>query len=88
MTLHTVHKYNEAKEIFKSKFGGQQRQLRGYTDELENMPTIRNNGVDASEKFAEFVRVTVVVKLKAEGRSGELGDGALHGLLVKKLSKR
>ena len=88
MMLHTVHKYNEAKEIFKSKFGGQQRQPRGYTDELENMPTIHNDGVeDASEKFADFVRVTVV-KLKAEGHSGELGDGALHGLLVKKLSKR
>ena len=83
----SVHEYNEAKEILKSKFGGQRRQLRGYMDELENMPTIRNNDVDTFEKFADLVRVTVV-KLEAEGRSGELGDGALHSLLVKKLSER
>ena len=81
------HEYNEAKEILQSKFGGQRRQLRGYMDELENMPTIRNNDVDAFEKFADLVRVTVV-KLEAEGRTGELGDGALHSLLVKKLSER
>ena len=82
----SVHEYNEAKEILKSKFDGQRRQLRGYMDELENMPTIRND-VDAFEKFADLVRVTVV-KLEAEGRSDELGDGALHSLLVKKLSER
>ena len=56
-------------------------------DELDNMPTILNNDVDAFEKFADLVRVTVV-KLEAEGRSGVLGDGALHSLLVKKLSER
>ena len=81
------HEYNEAKEILRSKFCGQRRQLRGYMDELENMPTIRNSDVDTFEKFADLVQVTVV-KLEAEGRSGELGDGALHSLLVKKLSER
>ena len=81
------HEYNEAKEILQSKFGGQRQQLRGYMDELRSKPTIRNNDVDAFEKFADLVQVTVV-KLEAEGGSGKLGDGALHSLLVKKLSER
>ena len=54
-------------------------------DQLENMPKIHD--VDAFKKFDDLVWVTVV-KLKAEGRSGELGDGALHSLLVKKLLER
>ena len=29
-----------------------------------------------------------MVKLEAEGRTGELGDGVLHSLFVKKLSER
>ena len=79
--------YDEAKEIIRSKFGGQRRQLRGYMDELENMPTMRNNDVNAFEKFADLVRVTVA-KLKAENRESELGEGTLHRQLVKKLSDR
>jgi hypothetical protein len=50
-------------------------------DELENMLTMRNNDVNA------FERVTVA-KLKAENRESELGEGTLHGQLVKKLSDR
>ena len=38
------------------------------------------------EKFADLVRITVV-KLQAEGREGELGEGTLHSLLVKKLTE-
>ena len=38
------------------------------------------------EKFADLVRITVV-KLRAEGREGELGEGTLHSLLVKKLTE-
>ena len=79
--------YDEAKEIIRSKFGGQRRQLRGYMDELENMPTMRNNDVNAFEKFADLVRVTVA-KLKTENRESELGEGTLHRQLVKKLSDR
>ena len=33
-------------------------------------------------------RGVTVVKLQAEGRDGELGDGTLHSLLVKKLPDR
>ncbi len=51
------------------------------------MPTLKNNDIQSFEKFPDLVRVTIV-KLEAEGRSGELGDGALHSLLVKKLSER
>lgn len=83
----TAPEYNEAKEILKAKFGGQRRQLQAYLDQLENMPTLKNNDIQSFERFADLVRVTVV-KLEAEGRSGELGDGALHSLLVKKLSER
>ena len=50
------------------------------------MPPLRNNDVQGFEKFADLVRITVV-KLKAEGRYGELGEGTLHSLLVKKLAE-
>jgi len=79
--------YEEAKEILKSKFGGQRRQLRAYLDELENMVPLNNKDLRGFEKFADLVRVTVV-KLQAEGKSGELSDGTLHSLLVKNLTER
>ena len=72
--------YEEAKEILKTKFGVQPRQIRAYMDELE----IYYNDV---ENFADLVRVTVV-KLKAENRHAELGEGTLHNRLVKKLLAR
>lgn len=78
--------YEEAKEILIAKFGGQRRQLRAYMNQLEKMPQLRNNNVQGFEKFADLVRITVV-KLKAEGRNGELGEGTLHSLLVKKLAE-
>ncbi|CAB3989251.1 Hypothetical predicted protein, partial [Paramuricea clavata] len=71
--------YNEAKDIIQSKFGGERRQLRAYMEELEKT-------IDLSfDRFTDLVRVTVT-KLKAEGREAELGEGSLHGQLVKKLS--
>ena len=69
-----------------AKFGGQRRQLRAYMDQLEKMPQMRNNDVQGFEKFSDLVRITVV-KLKAEGRDGELGEGTLHSLLVRKLAE-
>ena len=78
--------YEEAKEILISKFGSQRRQLRAYLDQLEKMPQLRNNDVQGFEKFADLVRIAVV-KLKAEGRNGELEEGTLHSLLVKKLAE-
>ena len=53
-------------------------------DQLEQMPLIRCNDIYALEKFADLVRITVV-KLQAEGKDGELGDGTLHSLMLKKL---
>ncbi len=70
----TAPEYEEAKEILKSKYGGQRRQLRAYLDELEKWRH-------------DLVRVTVV-KLKAQGKEGKLGDGTLHSLLIKKLTER
>ena len=49
--------------------------------QLEQMPLIRSNDFNALEKFADLVRITVV-KLQAEGKDGELGDGTLHSLMV------
>ena len=75
--------YDEAKKILQTKFGGMRRLLRAYMDQLEKLPTIRINDVQALEKFVDLVGITVV-KLQAEGRDGELEDGTLHSLLVKK----
>ena len=83
----TVHEYEEAKEIFKTKYGGTRRLLRAYLDQLEQAPLIRSNDIHAVEKFVDLVRITVV-KLQAERRDGELEDGTLHSLLVKKLTNR
>ncbi|CAB4009494.1 Hypothetical predicted protein, partial [Paramuricea clavata] len=52
------YEYNEAKDILKYKFGGQRRQLQAYLDQLENMPTLKNNDIQSFEKFADLVRVT------------------------------
>ena len=79
----TAPEYEEAK----SKYGGARRLLRAYMAQLEQMPLIRSNDIHALERFAHLVRVTVV-KLQAEGRDGELTDGTLHSLLVKKLPDR
>ena len=70
--------YEEAKSILKTKFGGQRRQLRAYLDQLESLPQIKPRDTKDFERFADLVRVTVV-KLKAENRQGELGNGSLHG---------
>lgn len=78
--------YEEAKEILIAKFGGQRRQLQAYMDQLEKMPKMGNNDIQGFEKFADLIRITVV-KLRAEGRDGELGEGTLHSLLVKKLAE-
>ena len=60
------------------------RLLRAYLDQLEQAPLIRSNDIHAVEKFVDLVRITVV-KLQAERRDGELEDGTLHSLLMKKL---
>ena len=77
--------YEEAKKILEAKFGGQRRQLRAYLDDLEKMQPLRAADVQGFQCFTDLVRVTVV-KLQAEGKEGELGDGTLYSLLVKKLT--
>ena len=83
----TVHECEEAKEIVKTKYRGTRRLLRANLDQLEQAPLIRSNDIHALEKFVDLVRITVV-KLQAERRDGELEDGTLHSLLVKKLPNR
>ena len=78
--------YEEVKEILIAKFGGQRRQLRVYMVQLERMPQMKNNDVQGFQRFADLVCITVV-KLKAEGRDRELGEGTLHSLLVRKLAQ-
>ena len=72
----------EAKEILQSKFGGEQRKLQAYMDQIKKMPPLKSNDVQSLEQFADLVRIAVV-KLQAEGHGRELGEGALHSLLVK-----
>ena len=72
------------KNILKTKFGGERWQLCAYMDQLESIPQIKPRNINEFERFADLVRVTVV-KLKAENHQGELGNGSLHSLLVKKL---
>ena len=79
--------YEEAKNILKTKFGGERRQLGAYVDQLEIIPQIKPRDINEFERFADLIRVTVV-KLKAENHHGELGNGSLHSILVKKLSDR
>ncbi|CAB4027109.1 Hypothetical predicted protein, partial [Paramuricea clavata] len=74
--------YEEAKEILKTKFGGRRRQLQAYMDQLEALPSLKGSDVQGFERFANLVRITVV-KLQAEGRDGELGEGTLHVLSLK-----
>ena len=83
----SVHEYEEAKEILKTKYGGTRRLLRAYLDQLEQAPPIRSYDIHALEKFVDLVRITVV-KLQAERRDGELENGTLHSLRVKKLPDR
>ena len=81
----SVEEYEEAKEMLQSKFGGHRRQLQAYMDQLESMPPLKGHDVDGFERFADLVRITVV-KMKTDGRDGELGEGTLHSILVRKLT--
>ncbi|CAB4026159.1 Hypothetical predicted protein, partial [Paramuricea clavata] len=85
--LSLVDASNEPINLKMTKFGGQRRQLRAYMDELDSIPALRYNDVDNFERFADLVRVAVV-KLKAENRQAELGEGTLHNQLVRKLHDR
>ena len=79
--------YEEAKEILQAKYGGQRRQLQAYLDQLETMAPLKGSDLKSFEKFSDLVRVSVV-KLQAEGRDSELGEGTFHSLLVKKLTDK
>ena len=43
-------------------------------DQIEKMPPLKSNDVQSFERFADLFRIAVV-KLQAEERGGELGDG-------------
>ena len=51
-------------------------------DQIEKMPLLKSNDVQSFERFADPIRIAVVT-LQAEELGGELGEGALHSLLVK-----
>ena len=54
----------------------------------EGMVPLGNSDVSRGfERFSELVRVSVV-KLQADGRDGEPGEGTLHSMSVKKLTDR
>ena len=62
--------YKESKNILKTKFGGERRQLLAYMDQLESMPQTKPRDINDFERFADLDHVTVV-KLKAENHPGE-----------------
>ena len=76
----TQPEYEEAKQILETKFGGERRKLQAYMDQIEKMPPLRSNDVQSFEKFADLGR-HCGGKIRAEGLTGELQDGALHSLM-------
>ena len=56
-------------------------------DQFEAMAPLKNSDIKRFESFSDLARVPVV-KLQAEGRHAELGEGIFHSLLVKKLTDR
>ena len=56
----TEPEYNEAKEILHFKFGGERRKLQAYMDQIQKMPPLKSNDVQAFEQFADLVRIAVV----------------------------
>ena len=56
-------------------------------DQLETMAPLKSSDIKGFERFSDLVRVSVV-KLQAEGRDAELGEGTFHSMLVKKLTDR
>lgn len=72
--------------MLQSKFWGQHPQLRAKIDQLEKMAQLWSSDVEGFEKFVDLVRITVV-KLQVKGSKGELGEGTLQSLLVKKLAE-
>jgi hypothetical protein len=56
-------------------------------DQLEAMAPLRNSDIKGFERYSDLVRFSVV-KLQADGRDAELGEGTLHSFLVKKLTDR
>jgi len=83
----TQPEYEEAKQILEPKFGGERRKLQAYMDQIERMPPLKSSDVQSFKKFADFSRIAMM-KLQAEGRTGELQDGPLYSLLVKKFADR
>ena len=51
-------------------------------DQIEKMPLLKSNDVQSFERFADPIRIAVVT-LQVEELGGELGEGALHSLLLK-----
>lgn len=50
--------------------------LTAYMDQPEKMPLTRSNNIHMLEEFTHLMRITVV-KLQAEEKDRELGDGTL-----------
>ena len=66
-----------AKPCLEQKYGGGQRLVASYLDELDNFKPIRDGHVKALEKFADLLDVAVV-NLQQAQMNNELGNGALY----------
>ena len=82
---HSATAYQTAKERLDRKFGGQQRQIALYLEDIDNFRPICPGNPKDIEKFADLLDVAIV-NLKEANRLEELQDGLLYMKLQKKLS--
>ncbi len=84
---HSALAYEAAKERLERKYGGTQRQVALYLEELENFKAIRPGNARDLEEYVDLLDVAVI-NLQEAGRHEELGNGSLYLKLQKKLTEQ
>jgi hypothetical protein len=83
---HSTASYEAAKARLERKFGGQQRKIALYLEQLERLKPMQDENPKELEKIAEILDI-VIVNLKEADRDEELGNGVLYVTLQKKLTE-
>ena len=83
---HSATAYEAAKERLDRKYGGRQRQIAIYLQELEQFPQIRSGNAKDIEDFADLLDIAMI-NLKEAGQHQELGDGSLYTKLQGKVAQ-
>ena len=81
---HSSEAYKAAKERLERKFGGENRIVNRFLDELENFTPIKNESAKELEKFADLLDIAVI-NLKEAKHHDDLKNGSLYHRLLKKL---